>query len=196
MRANRLRLCQDVVAEDGCAAHTRLELRGEDPQECRLPRAVAAEQTEDLALLDREGNVLEGFRATGVRFPQSLDADDLHGPRPTGACYLRLLRGPPRQLPPGGRNAARPERNGPMSHCEPYVPKAYSPDSVPRFVDRTAHDVVIVGGGAAAVRAAIAAAQSEPGPLVPARSKVHPMRGHTLSSRGSTPVELPGHSCL
>src|SRR2546428_5161063 len=162
--ANRLRLCQDVVAEDGCAAHARLELRGEDPQECRLPRAVAAEQTEDLALLDREGNVLEGFRATGVRFPQSLDADDLHGPRPTGACYLRLLRGPPRQLPPGGRNAARPERNGPMSHCEPYVPTAHSPDSVPRFVDRPPPEVVMVGGGPAGVRAGRPGGPGGPGP--------------------------------
>src|SRR3989442_421426 len=115
VRANRLRLCQDVVAEDGCAADGGLELRGEDPQECRLPRAVAAEQAEDFALLDREGNVLEALPATGVRLPQSLYADDLHGPRPTGACYLRLLREASRQLPPIGRKGAHPERNGPMS---------------------------------------------------------------------------------
>src|SRR5207245_8255390 len=89
VRADRLRLCQHVVAEDECAAHGRLELSGEDPQEGRLPGAVAAEQAEDLALLDREGNVLEGFRATWVRFPEPFDADDLHAPRPTGACYLR-----------------------------------------------------------------------------------------------------------
>src|SRR2546430_14525027 len=126
----------------------------EDTKERRLAGAVASEEAEDLALVDREGNAFEGFRPSRIRFPQCFDADDLHGPRPTGACYLRLLRGPPRQLPPGGRNAARPERNGPMSHCEPYVPKAYSPDSVPRFVDRTAHDVVIVGGGPAGVGAA------------------------------------------
>src|SRR5437867_7902488 len=106
VRADRLRLCQHVVAEDGCAAHGRLELSGEDPQECRLPRAVAAEQAKDFALLDREGNVLEGFRASWVRFPEPFDADDLHAPRPTGACYLRLLRGAPRQLLPRGRNGA------------------------------------------------------------------------------------------
>src|SRR2546426_188215 len=85
VRANRLRLRENVMAEDECAAHARLELGGEDPQERRLPRAVAAEQAKDLALLDREGNVLEGFRPSRVRFPKPFDADDLHAPRPTGA---------------------------------------------------------------------------------------------------------------
>src|SRR2546425_5810671 len=115
VRADRLRLGEHVVAEDGCAADGGLELGGEDSQECRLPRAVAPEQAEDFALLDREGNVLEGFRASWVRFPEPFDADDLHAPRPTGACYLRLLRGAPRQLLPRGRNGAPPERNGSMS---------------------------------------------------------------------------------
>src|SRR5436309_8033996 len=103
VRADRLRLLEYVVAQDRCAAHARLELGGEDPQERRLPRAVAAEQAENLALLDREGNVLEGFRPSRVCFPQPFDADDLHARRPTGASYLSLLRAVPRQRPPGRR---------------------------------------------------------------------------------------------
>src|SRR3989454_188067 len=115
VRANRLRLRENVMAEDECAAHARLELGGEDPQERRLPRAVAAEQAKDLALLDREGNVLEGFRPSRVRFPKPFDADDLHAPRPTGASYLSLLRPAPRQLLPGGRHRFAPERKARIS---------------------------------------------------------------------------------
>src|SRR5439155_384452 len=47
-----------------------------------------------------------------------------------------------------------PERKARILGSERYVPKAYSPNSVPRFVERTAHDIVIVGGGAAGLRAA------------------------------------------
>src|SRR2546425_6843661 len=115
VRADRLRLGEHVVAEDGCAADGGLELGGEDSQEGRLPRAVAAEQAEDFALLDREGNVLEGFRPSRVRFPKPFDADDLHAPRPTGASYLSLLRPAPRQLLPSGRHRFAPERKARIS---------------------------------------------------------------------------------
>src|SRR5437667_1574436 len=113
VRADRLRLCEHVMAEDGRAARARLELGGEDPEESRLPRAVAAEQAEDLALLDREGNVLEGFRPSRVRFSKPFDADDLHAPRPTGASYLSLLRAATRQLLPRGRNRFALQRERP-----------------------------------------------------------------------------------
>ncbi|HEU4798670.1 MAG TPA: fumarate reductase (quinol) flavoprotein subunit [bacterium] len=46
------------------------------------------------------------------------------------------------------------------------------------------HDVLIVGGGAAGLRAAIAVAQTDPALDVAIVSKVYPMRSHTVSAEG------------
>src|ERR1700756_4183248 len=46
------------------------------------------------------------------------------------------------------------------------------------------HDVVIVGGGAAGLRAAIAVAECNPRLSVAVVSKVYPMRSHTVSAEG------------
>jgi fumarate reductase flavoprotein subunit len=46
------------------------------------------------------------------------------------------------------------------------------------------HDVLIVGGGAAGLRAAIAVAESHPWLSVAIVSKVYPMRSHTVSAEG------------
>ncbi len=46
------------------------------------------------------------------------------------------------------------------------------------------HDLVIVGGGAAGLRAAIAAVESDPDITVALVSKVYPMRSHTVSAVG------------
>ena len=46
------------------------------------------------------------------------------------------------------------------------------------------HDVLLVGGGAAGLRAAIAIAETEPGLDVAVVSKVYPMRSHTVSAEG------------
>jgi fumarate reductase flavoprotein subunit len=51
-------------------------------------------------------------------------------------------------------------------------------------VVRAAHDVLIVGGGAAGLRAAIAIAETEPRLDVAVVSKVYPMRSHTVSAEG------------
>ena len=52
------------------------------------------------------------------------------------------------------------------------------------MVQVSRHDIVIVGGGAAGLRAAIAAAGDNPDCSVALVSKVYPMRSHTVSAEG------------
>jgi fumarate reductase flavoprotein subunit len=47
-----------------------------------------------------------------------------------------------------------------------------------------AHDVLLVGGGLAGLRAAIAIAETNPGLDVAVVSKVYPMRSHSVSAEG------------
>ena len=53
-----------------------------------------------------------------------------------------------------------------------------------------AHDIVIVGGGAAGLRAAIAAAQVSDALSIALVSKVYPMRSHTVSAEGGAGAAL------
>ena len=48
------------------------------------------------------------------------------------------------------------------------------------------HDVLLVGGGGAGLRAAIAAAEAREGLSIGVVSKVYPMRSHTVSAEGGT----------
>ncbi len=51
-------------------------------------------------------------------------------------------------------------------------------------MDFSSHDVLLVGGGAAGLRAALAIAESDPKLSVAVVSKVYPMRSHTVSAEG------------
>jgi len=57
-------------------------------------------------------------------------------------------------------------------------------------MDRLAYDIVIVGGGAAGLRAAIAAAETSRSLRIAVVSKVYPMRSHTVSAEGGTAAVL------
>src|SRR5207247_5943533 len=48
----------------------------------------------------------------------------------------------------------------------------------------SSHDVVLVGGGGAGLRAAIAIAETNPRLSIAVVSKVYPMRSHTVSAEG------------
>ena len=51
-------------------------------------------------------------------------------------------------------------------------------------MDQVVHDVLLVGGGGAGLRAAIAVAETNPGLSVGVVSKVYPLRSHTVSAEG------------
>jgi len=52
------------------------------------------------------------------------------------------------------------------------------------MLDISSHDVLIVGGGGAGLRAAIAVAETNPNLDIAVLSKVYPMRSHTVSAEG------------
>jgi fumarate reductase flavoprotein subunit len=58
------------------------------------------------------------------------------------------------------------------------------------------HDVLIVGGGAAGLRAAIAALEAEPRLDVAIVSKVYPMRSHTVSAEGGAAAVIAAGDSL
>ena len=71
-------------------------------------------------------------------------------------------------------------------------------------MDVSRHDIVIVGGGAAGLRAAIEAAEKNPSASIALVSKVYPMRSHTVSAEGGAAaiareddnVELHGYDTV
>src|SRR6059036_2018478 len=62
-------------------------------------------------------------------------------------------------------------------------------------MDISYHDVLLVGGGGAGLRAAIAVAETNPNLSVAVISKVYPMRSHTVSAEGGAAAVIkPGDS--
>jgi len=63
------------------------------------------------------------------------------------------------------------------------------------MLDTSSHDIVLVGGGGAGLRAAIAISESAPNLNVAVVSKVYPMRSHTVAAEGGAAgVHLPEDS--
>ena len=60
----------------------------------------------------------------------------------------------------------------------------------------TSHDVLIVGGGGAGIRAAIAVVEADPRLRVAIVSKVYPMRSHTVSAEGGAAAVLTAEDSL
>jgi fumarate reductase flavoprotein subunit len=60
----------------------------------------------------------------------------------------------------------------------------------------TSHDVVVVGGGGAGLRAAIAIVQANPRLNVAVVSKVYPMRSHTVSAEGGAAAVIAADDTL
>src|SRR2546428_74813 len=58
------------------------------------------------------------------------------------------------------------------------------------------HDIIVVGGGAAGLRAAIAAVQADPRLDVAIVSKVYPMRSHTVSAEGGAAAVIKPNDSL
>src|SRR5437588_4774233 len=70
-----------------------------------------------------------------------------------------------------------------------------APNRIRRQVDFESYDVLVVGGGLAGIRAAIAAVEANPRVRVGMVSKVYPMRSHTVSAEGGAAAALgPGDS--
>ncbi len=63
-------------------------------------------------------------------------------------------------------------------------------------METTFHDVLLVGGGGAGLRAAIAVAETNPGLSVAVASKVYPMRSHTVSAEGGAAAVIKGNDSL
>ena len=62
--------------------------------------------------------------------------------------------------------------------------------------NQTSHDVVVVGGGGAGLRAAIAIVQANPRLSVAIVSKVYPMRSHTVSAEGGAAAVIGADDTL
>src|SRR5215470_11780092 len=66
----------------------------------------------------------------------------------------------------------------------------------PATMDLLSHDILIVGGGGAGLRAAIAIGEENPRLTVGVISKVYPMRSHTVSAEGGAAAVIKANDSL
>ena len=64
------------------------------------------------------------------------------------------------------------------------------------MTDSIQHDIVIIGGGGAGLRAAIAAAEANPELDIAVVSKVFPMRSHTVAAEGGAAAVIKENDSL
>jgi len=64
------------------------------------------------------------------------------------------------------------------------------------MTEHGAHDILIIGGGGAGLRAAIAAAEANPTLDIAVLSKVYPMRSHTVSAEGGAAAVIKPNDSL
>src|SRR3989475_3300067 len=69
-------------------------------------------------------------------------------------------------------------------HVGPVEAARLAPPLFGKAMDASLHDVLLVGGGGAGLRAAIAMAEVNPRLRIAVVSKVYPMRSHTVSAEG------------
>ena len=60
----------------------------------------------------------------------------------------------------------------------------------------TNHDIVMIGGGGAGLRAAIAIAETNPNLSIAVVSKVYPMRSHTVAAEGGAAAVIKDNDSL
>src|SRR5207237_9632187 len=65
-----------------------------------------------------------------------------------------------------------------------------------RIMELLSHDILIVGGGGAGLRAAIAIGETDPKLQVGVISKVYPMRSHTVSAEGGAAAVIKANDSL
>src|SRR5689334_23853335 len=72
-----------------------------------------------------------------------------------------------------------------MCRTRALVRRGYPPGNrCGETMDASSHDILLVGGGGAGLRAAIAIAETNPRLSIAVVSKVYPMRSHTVSAEG------------
>src|SRR5438094_798332 len=115
------------------------------------------------------------------------------GMRRAARCHSRLVPAmPPPMISTSAFSGRRP---GCFSGGGAQNGVLMAPNRIRRQVDFETYDVLVVGGGLAGIRAAIAAVEANPRVRVGMVSKVYPMRSHTVSAEGGAAAAIgPGDS--